>query len=247
MSKLEICANSVASCIAAERGGADRVELCVGVADGGITPSYGEIAIARANISIGLNVLIRPRGGDFIYSTIEVKTMLHDIEMVRRLGADGVVIGALNPNGTVNMPICRELIEAAAGMSITFHRSFDMCKSPMEALEQIVELGCDRILTSGASFTAEDGIPVISSLVKAAGNRVIIMPGGGIRQHNILRIASETGANEFHTSARTLVSSQMQYRNLNVAMGGNSNADEYVTEVTDENKVSQIVDILNKY
>lgn len=245
MSKLEICANSVASCIAAEKGGADRVELCVGVLEGGLTPSYGEIAVARQSISIGLNVLIRPRGGDFLYSNVEIKTMLKDIEMAKSIGVDGVVIGVLNADGSVNIPICKELMAAAQGVSVTFHRAFDMCRSPFEALEQIIELGFDRILTSGAKFTAEEGIGLIAELVKKANNRIIIMPGGGVRKHNVLKIATETAATEFHTSARCILNSAMQYRNPNISMGGNSGNDEYQTEVTDVAKVREIVDAMN--
>ena len=146
--KIEICTNSVTSCLEAQKGGADRVELCAGIPEGGTTPSYGDIAVARELLDIELYIIVRPRGGDFLYSDVEHKTMLRDIEMAKKLGVDGVVFGCLNADGTIDMARNKELIDAAKGMGVTFHRAFDMCKDPFESLEQIIELGCDRILTS---------------------------------------------------------------------------------------------------
>ena len=155
--RFEICANSVESCIAARDGGAQRVELCAGLSEGGTTPSYGEIALAREITGIKLHVIIRPRGGDFHYSCLEVRTMLKDIEMARSLGVDGVVFGALHTTGRVDKSAMQELIAASNGLSKTFHRAFDVCLDPFEALEEIIDLGCDRILTSGQAQTAEAG------------------------------------------------------------------------------------------
>ena len=161
----EVCTNSVESCIAAQEGGANRVELCAGIPEGGTTPSYGEIAMAREVLTTTrLHVIIRPRGGDFLYSPVEVKTMLKDIEMARQLGADGVVFGCLTTNGGIDVPVMKQLMEASKGLSVTFHRAFDVCRDASEALEQIIDLGCDRILTSGQQATAELGIPLLKEL-----------------------------------------------------------------------------------
>lgn len=231
--KLEICANSVTSCVEAQKGGAYRVELCAAIPEGGTTPSYGDIAVARELLDIKLNVIIRPRGGDFLYSPLEQKIMLKDIEMARQLGVDGVVIGCLTADGEVDMERNRELIEAAGEMSVTFHRAFDMSRNPIDSLEKIISLGCHRILTSGQLPTAEQGIPLLKKLVQQAGDRIIIMPGSGINMHNISTIARETGATEFHLSARRPVESAMVYRNPNIKMGGTAVViEEYEQQVT---------------
>lgn len=217
--KLEICANSVASCLAAQEGGAYRVELCAGIPEGGTTPSHGDIAVARELLNIRLNVIIRPRGGDFLYSALEHRVMMKDIETARALGVDGIVIGCLTPEGEIDMPRNRELIEAAVGMNVTFHRAFDMCRNPFDSLERIIELGCDRILTSGQEPKAEQGVPLLKKLVEQAGERIIIMPGSGINHRNITAIAKGSGAKEFHLSAREPVESGMKYRNPRLKMG----------------------------
>lgn len=236
--KLEICANSVASCIEAQKGGAYRVELCAAIPEGGTTPSYGDIALARELLDIKLNVIIRPRSGDFLYSSLEQRIMLKDIEIARQLGVDGVVIGCLTADGEVDMKRNRELIDAAGGMSITFHRAFDMCRDPFDSLEKIIALGCQRILTSGQQRQAEQGIPLLKELVKQAGNRTIIMPGSGVNMHNILTIAKETGAREFHLSARKPVESAMIYRNPNIKMGGTAVViEEYEQQITNSELV----------
>ncbi len=218
--KLEICANSVDSCMEAQKGGAYRVELCAGIPEGGTTPSYGDTALARGLLDIKLHVIIRPRGGDFLYSDLEHRIMLKDIEIARELGVDGVVIGCLTADGEVDMDRNRELMEAAGNMSVTFHRAFDMCRDPFESLERIISLGCERILTSGQMPKAEQGISLLRRLVEKAGERIIIMPGSGINAGNIAAIAEKTGANEFHLSARAPVESKMAYRNPRVKMGG---------------------------
>lgn len=239
--KLEICANSVASCLEAQKGGAYRVELCAGIPEGGTTPSYGDIAVARKLLAqTKLNVIIRPRGGDFLYSDLEQKIMLKDIEMCRKLGVDGVVIGCLTPDGDVDVQRNKELIDAAGEMSVTFHRAFDMCRNPFESLEQIIGLGCERILTSGQQPKAEQGVDLIKQLVEKAANRIIIMPGSGINEDNIAEIARETGATEFHLSARESIKSGMQYRNPNIKMGGTTVViDEYAQLITSAKKVEE--------
>ena len=244
--KLEICANSAASCIEAQKGGAYRVELCAAIPEGGTTPSYGDIALARELLDIKLNVIIRPRSGDFLYSSLEQRIMLKDIEIARQLGVDGVVIGCLTADGEVDMKRNRELIDAAEGMSVTFHRAFDMCRDPFDSLEKIIALGCQRILTSGQQRQAEQGIPLLKELVKQAGNRTIIMPGSGVNMHNILTIAKETGAREFHLSARKPVESAMIYRNPNIKMGGTAVViEEYEQQVTNSELVRNTLRMLD--
>ena len=199
---IEICANSAQSCVEAEAGGAKRVELCAGIPEGGTTPSYGEIRTAQAlTSSVDINVIIRPRGGDFLYTPAEIRSMLLDIELCKQLKVHGVVFGCLTKEGDIDVPLMRRLIEAARPLSVTCHRAFDVCRDPFAALEQLIELGCDRILTSGQQSDAVKGIPLIAELVKRAAGRIIIMPGCGVRESNIARIEAETGAKEFHTSA----------------------------------------------
>lgn len=245
MYKIEICANSVASCVEAQKGGAYRVELCAGIPEGGTTPSYGEIVVARKLLNIKLNIIIRPRGGDFLYSEVEHQAMLHDIEMAKKLGVNGVVIGCLTADGKVDMQRNNELIDAAKGMNVTFHRAFDMCKDPFESLEQIISLGCDRILTSGQQPTAIEGVSLLKELVAKANNRIIIMPGSGINENNIATIAKETNAQEFHFSAREPIDSKMEYRNPDLKMGGTVvSIDEYAQNVTNAEKVKRTIEKL---
>ncbi len=244
--KLEICANSAASCVEAQKGGAYRVELCAAIPEGGTTPSYGDISVARELLNIKLNVIIRPRSGDFLYSTLEHKIMLKDIEIARQLGVDGVVIGCLTAEGEVDMERNRELIDAAGEMSVTFHRAFDMCRDPFDSLEKIISLECDRILTSGQQQQAEQGISLLKELVHRAGERIIIMPGSGVNMHNIATIARETGAREFHLSARKPVESAMIYRNPNIRMGGTAVViEEYEQQVTHSGLVKKTIAALN--
>lgn len=236
--RLEICANSVESCIEAQKGEAYRVELCASIPEGGTTPSYGDIIMARELLDIKLHVIIRPRGGDFLYSTLEHKIMLKDIEISSKLGVDGIVIGCLNPQGEVDMIRNKELIDAAGNMSVTFHRAFDMTRDPFDSLERIISLGCERILTSGQQPKAEQGVKLLNKLVEKAGDRIIIMPGSGINDKNIEYIAKETGAKEFHLSARKPVHSEMKFKNPNVSMGGvQITIDEYIQNVTSADQV----------
>lgn len=242
--KFEICANSTASCIAAQKGGADRVELCAGIPEGGTTPSYGMIRNARESISIGLNVIIRPRGGDFLYSESEITEMLHDIRMAKEAGADGLVFGCLLPDGTVDKKNMSRLMETAGDTPVTFHRAFDHSSDPLQALEDIIEAGCARILTSGCRPCALEGTDMLSRLVEKAGDRIIIMPGCGIREGNIAEIARLSGAREFHFSARESVESGMVFRNPEVAMGNED--DPYGYSVTTARKVAATIEKLKR-
>lgn len=240
MAKLEICAGSVESVIAARNGGAARVELCAALEVGGITPSAGLIAQARKVEGIELNVIIRPRGGDFLYNEHEVVCMEQDIRTCKAIGADGVVIGTLTADGDIDTAICSRLLAAADGMSVTFHRAFDMCREPQKALEDIIALGCNRVLTSGQATTAAEGIPLLKKLVHQADNRIIIMPGCGVNSHNAAHILQETGATEIHASARINVGSSMRFRHSGVSMG-NSECDEYARKETDCEEVKRII------
>jgi copper homeostasis protein len=190
-------------------------------------------------------VIIRPRGGDFLYSDLEREIMLEDVRMARRLGVDGVVFGVLTSDGDIDMDFMRQLMAESEGMSVTFHRAFDVCRNPFVALEQIIELGCDRILTSGQMPKAEDGVDLLKQLVEKAGDRIIIMPGCGVNAGNIAKIAQITGAKEFHFSARSKHESGMQFRKSRVSMGGSVMIDEYSRDVTDELIVKDIIAKLN--
>ena len=239
MYKFEICANSVASCIAAQDGGADRVELCAGIPEGGTTPSVGMIRCARESIGIGLNVIIRPRGGDFLYSENEIREMVYDIKAAKGLGVDGLVFGCLCPDGSVDMENMRLLMEAAGDTPVTFHRAFDHTSDPLKALEDIIELGCARIPTSGCRPTAAEGAPLLAQLVEKAGDRIIIMPGCGVNEGNIAETARLSGAREFHFSAREPVESGMTFRNQDVVMG--SEEDPYGTMQTTARRVAATI------
>lgn len=199
--KLEVCCGDMQSVLAAKEGGADRIELCQALEVDGLTPS-AEMMAEAIGLGIPVQVLIRPKEGDFVYDEAEVETMLKEIRLAKRLGANGVVIGALKPDGSIDEETIRRLVSEATGLSITFHRAFDVCSQPAEALEQIVSLGCHRLLTSGQAPSAEQGIPLIKKLVEQSGGRLIIMPGAGVSQENARRILSETGAHEIHGSLR---------------------------------------------
>jgi copper homeostasis protein len=238
---IEICANSAQSCVEAEAGGAKRVELCAAIPEGGATPSYGEIRTSQKLTSkIDINVIIRPRGGDFLYTEAEIQSMLYDIEMAKQLNVHGVVFGCLTKTGDIDVPLMKRLIEAAQPLSVTCHRAFDVCRDSFLALEQLIELGVDRILTSGRQPDAVKGIPLIRELVRKAAGRIVIMPGCGVRESNITQIEAETGAVEFHTSARSIIYSGMEFRNESVPMSSNAVLSEFETVQTDREKVKRI-------
>ena len=238
--KIEVCTNSVESVRAALAGGADRIELCAGMPEGGTTPSYGEICLVRELMPAGMHVIVRPRGGDFLYREDELEVMYRDIEMARKLGVDGVVFGCLTREGEVDEGVMRKLMAACGEMSVTFHRAFDMCRDPFQALQTIEKLGCARILTSGQSNSAETGVPLLKEVVARARN-VIIMPGCGVNAANVRKIAESTGAFEFHLSARIRLGSDMVYRNPAVSMGGTVQVDEYGREVSSSEKVEEVI------
>jgi len=207
---LEIAANSLASALAAQEGGADRIELCSALEVGGLTPSHALIALAREQLRIPIHVLIRPRAGDFVYSEHELTTMLRDIEHCVAVGCDGVVIGALDADGSIDKPRCRELIAAARNLGVTFHRAFDTTRDLSAALEDVIALGCVRLLTSGGQPSALGGGATIHELVQQAGSRIRVMPGGGIDAANIGTIRAQTAADDFHASAKRVLPSRMR-------------------------------------
>ena len=198
---LESCCTDVAQICRAQEAGARRIELCEKLAVGGVTPAAELLKAAISVAKVPVNVLVRPRGGDFVFSAAEADTMLRDIELCREAGAAAVVIGALDSRGEVDMPLMRRLCDAASGMSVTFHRAFDVCADPLAAFEDVLALGCDRLLTSGHESDAFKGRFFIAELVERAAGRIIVMPGCGVRRSNIARIAADTGAVEFHASS----------------------------------------------
>jgi copper homeostasis protein len=215
--ELEVIAFNTASCKIAQESGADRIELCANPHEGGTTPSYGMIAESRKATFIQLFPIIRPRGGDFLYTDEEFQSMLHDIEICKNLNCDGIVIGMLNTDGNIDMDRSSKLMKAAGSMQVTFHRAFDRVKDPFNALEQIISLGCKRILTSGLKPNVNEGADLLSELVHAAGDRIIIMPGSGVRADNIVQLAETTGAWAFHSSARKLIDSEMIHTNIKMS------------------------------
>ncbi|MES2652304.1 MAG: copper homeostasis protein CutC [Bacteroidota bacterium] len=243
MTGLEICANSFVSALAAEQGGAMRVELCENMAEGGTTPSYATIKMAKKRLKIEVWPIIRPRGGDFLYTVDEVELMKVDIQICKDLGCDGVVFGILLPYGEIDKENCKQLIALAHPMPTAFHRAFDMCENLEKGLEDLIELGFVRVLTSGGAENAYNGIEKIAKLVQLADGRIEIMPGAGINPQNITSIKERTGARVFHASARIKISSKMEYRNQNSKMG--SIADEYSVEQTSVELVSELVKNLN--
>lgn len=243
--KFEICANSVESCLAAQEGGADRVELCAGIPEGGTTPSYGEIKLARKLLTkTKLHVIIRPRGGDFLYTPLELERMEEDIRICRELGVDGVVFGCLTEKGEIDREANRRLVELARPMSVTFHRAFDRTADPMKALEDIISLGCNRILTSGQQPKAIDGISLLAQLEKKLKEYPLppiqLLAGSGVNEENIRQIFDATGIHEYHFSARVNVVSKMKHYNHEVYMGAKG-ADESYSLVTSAEKVRNTI------
>lgn len=236
---IEICCYNIASALIAQQAGADRVELCASPGEGGVTPGPGTILLARKLLSVELYVMIRPRGGDFLYSDDEFETMLHDIEFAKKAGADGVVLGVLNHDGTVDIERTKRLAEAAHPLAVTFHRAFDMTPDPFQALEDVICAGAQRILTSGQKPTAMEGAEVISELVKNAGSRISIMAGSGINDNNVLDILRLTNAKEIHLSAKKFFPSGMTFINPGLSMGS-TDTDEYRVMLPDGEMISRI-------
>ena len=208
---IEIATSDFLTTQSAVEGGADRIELCANLAEGGTTPSYGHIKKCRETFDVLIYPIIRPRGGDFLFNDEEFDIMLQDVRLCKQLGCDGVVIGLLNRDGSIDKKRSSQLVEAAYPLGVTFHRAFDRCRDPFEALQELVEIGCERILTSGQRPAAPDAAELIAQLNKAADDRIIIMPGSGVRKENIRQLAEQTGCVEFHSSLRGKIASQMDF------------------------------------
>ena len=208
---IEIATSDFLTTKSAVEGGADRIELCANLAEGGTTPSYAHIKKCREAFDIALFPIIRPRGGDFLYTKDEFEIMKNDIKLCKELGCEGIVIGLLNMDGTIDMTRTSELIELAYPLEVTFHRAFDRCKDPFAALEELIEIGCQRILTSGQKPTVSEGVDLIAELNKKADDRIIILPGSGVRKDNIKMLAEKIGCLEFHSSLRGKAKSPMQF------------------------------------
>jgi copper homeostasis protein len=242
--KLEICVDSVESALNAQEAGAHRVELCNNLNEGGTTPSLGTISSARNNLTIGLHVLIRPRGGDFLYTDVEYDIMRRDIDTCGEIGVNGIVIGILEKSGEIDIERTAKLIESARPMSVTFHRAFDVCSDPHKGLEDIIDTGADILLTSGQRDKAEEGLELISQLIGKARERIIIMPGSGITESNINLIAKGTGAKEFHMTGRKLIESDMLFKRQNISLGGPTGSSEYSRRVADTVMIKSIIEKL---
>ena len=237
---LEIAVYSIEAALAAQAAGADRIELCTAPAEGGLTPSAATLRIARKWLRIPIHVMIRPREGDFCYSSREFEVMLLDIAAANVAGMNGIVTGILTPDGSIDRERMELIVEAAGKMNVTCHRAFDMARDPHEALETLVECGVSRILTSGGKQTAAENLPFIAGLVEKAGSRISIMPGSGINEHNILEIQKATGVSEIHLSARKLVPGQMEFRNEAISMGGEVSIPEYELLLPDPEAIQRI-------
>jgi len=234
---LEAVVDSVAAAVAAQEGGADRVELCANLLEGGTTPSAGTIQLARQQLGIDMNVMIRPRGGDFCYSDVEFQVMKINVELAKQMGANGVVFGILREDGSVDRERTSTLVQLARPLSVTFHRAFDMTRDPYAALEDLIELGVDRILTSGQEYAVLEGLDLIADLVRKAGDRIIVMPGAGITERNIKKVIEQSGAQEVHVYAPVNIESHMAYRNTRCFMGGELRPPEFSLAVTDSDRI----------
>ncbi len=241
---LEVCCASIASALAAQEGGAHRIELCDNLYEGGTTPSFGTLELIRERLDIDINVLIRPRGSDFVYSEDEMEIIKRDIVKCKEIGVNGVVIGFLTREGDIDVEKTGEIITLARPMSVTFHRAFDVCRDPYVALEQLIELGVDRILTSGQRNMAPDGVELIAELVERADDRVIIMPGAGLEADNIAEFHAKVGAKEYHSTLWDKVESKMIYRKQGVHMGGLPEIPEFSYMQTNIEKVKNFLNKL---
>jgi copper homeostasis protein len=240
---IEVCVDSVISALAAARGGADRIELCSSLIEGGVTPSAGLIEMVRKSVSLPAHVMIRPRGGDFFYDENEFEVMQREIALAKQLGVHGVVLGILDPDGRIDVQRSRKLVQLARPLAVTFHRAFDMTADLLLALEDICSTGADRLLTSGGEQTAELGIDTIAELVKKAEGRIVVMAGSGIKPENARGLADRTGVSEIHVGLRSSVESPMRFRNPRVSLGA-ANGREYDRLVVLEENVRRLREAL---
>ena len=239
---LEIATSDFETTKSAVKGGADRIELCANLNEGGTTPCYGTIYQCRERFDVLLYPIIRPRGGDFLYTDDEYEIMLHDVKLCKQLGCDGIVIGLLNKDGAIDKKRTAALIEIAYPMGVTFHRAFDRCRNPFEAMEQLIEIGCERILTSGQQPTVNEGMELITELNKMADHRIIIMPGSGVRLGNIKLLAEKTGCKEFHSSLRSRTKTKMEF----IHPAFENSAETYMNNFIDAFEVNALKKSLNE-
>lgn len=240
---VEIVVYNIESALKAQEGGADRIELCDNPGEGGTTPSAGTIELVRQNLSIDVYVMIRPRGGDFFYSNYDYHAMKRDILQCQRLSVDGVVFGLLTADGRIDKKRCQELITRARPLKVTCHRAFDMARDPFEALEDCIEVGFDRILTSGRETQALHGVTVIGELVKRADGRIAIMAGSGVNEETVETIVTTSGVNEIHFSATSMRDSGMEYVQPKIASMGQPGADEYKLRTVDPQRIRRTREI----
>ncbi len=236
----ELVVYNVESAFKAQEGGADRIELCDNPADGGTTPSGGTVEVVRQNVTLDVYVMIRPRGGDFVYSSYEFHAMKRDIFQFQKAGVDGFVFGILNPDGTLDKKRCKELIDKAKPLKCTCHRAFDMTRDPFQALEDCIEVGFERILTAGQRPKALEGAELIRQLIEKAGSRIKIMPGSGVNEQTVKEIVSSTGAREIHFSATSERASPMTFRNEAIAAMGEQGNSEFMLRTVDPERVRRM-------
>ncbi|ALO14112.1 Copper homeostasis protein CutC [Salinivirga cyanobacteriivorans] len=244
--KLEICCYTAESAILAEAAGAHRIELCDNYAEGGTTPSFATIQKVVDNLDIPVNVIVRPRGGDFVYSEIEYAVIKEDVRMIKDLGANGVVVGFLSANGEIDLSRTKTIIEMVGNMEVTFHRAFDMCKDPYRALDQLIELDVTRILTSGQMNSALEGADLIGRLIKKAQNNISIMPGSGVNAQNLDALIAQTNATDFHSSAKTFIQGKTNFQDQAVSMNGSTNPEEFRHISVDQEQVRAMLKVLNE-
>ena len=241
---VEACVDSIESALAAARGGAHRIELCANLIEGGTTPSAGTLAVCRARLDIPIFVLIRPRGGDFLFSAAECAVMLEDIRRAKQAGAQGCVTGVLRADGDIDVDRTRELMDAARPLHVTFHRAFDVCRDGSRALETLIALGVERVLTSGQAATAPEGVETIARLVRQAAGRIGVLPGGGITPANVAAVVRATGVTEVHLTGAAVHRSAMTFRAERVTIGNAPPRSEYDWSVTDAEQIRQVVTML---
>jgi len=234
---LELAVFNIQSALIAATGGADRIEVCENYANGGTTPSYGILKTVREKVSIPAFVMICPRAGDFLYTDEEFEVIKKDIAICKKLGFDGIVCGILNIDGTIDQDRTAQLIELAYPLEFTFHRAFDRCKDPFNALEDLIEYGCDRILTSGQQPNVLEGKSLIKQLIEKADDRITILPGGGLRSSNVAELKAFTGAVEFHTSAKKVLHTKMRF--INSAM--NDDTDQISVDVDEIQRIKSMI------
>ena len=238
--QIEVVVYNIESALRAQEGGADRIELCDNPGEGGTTPSYGAIEAVRQNVNMDLYVMIRPRGGDFLYTNYEFHSMKRDIHQCQKISVDGVVFGILTEEGVIDKKRCKELIDKAKPLKVTCHRAFDMARDPFEALEDCIEAGFDRILTSGGKLQALEGADLIGQLIKKVNGRIAIMPGSGVNENTVEEIIKKSGAKEIHFSATAFRESGMKFKNQNIAGMGSEEGSEFKLRTVDSARVRKM-------